>query len=158
MYFSYFVSVIMVSLALYGGWLLLRDMWDMFIEPQLAELPSASFLIIVQDCEQEIEGLLYFLINQLERYDSDYDIVVVDNHSGDLTPSILARLSDAHPVVQVIRVPYGRRPVAEGMPLCRGGVVHVMEIGKRLSGEEFMAAVGSLLERDKREVAIVRHD
>jgi hypothetical protein len=133
-------------------------MWDMFIEPQLTELPSESFLIIVQDCEQEIEGLLYYLIRQLGPNDSDYDIVVVDNHSCDLTPSILTRLAYDHPVLQVIRVPYGRRPVAEGMPLCRGGVVHVLEIGKRLSGAEFMAAVGLLLERDKRVAAVVRHD
>lgn len=158
MYFSYIASVIMLSLAIYGGWLLIRDIWEMFIEPRLAEMPSASFLIIVKDCEQEIEDLMRYLVQEIENNDSDCDIVVVDNNSNDLTPSILARLADDNPMLQIIRVSNGSKPVAEGLPLCRGGIVHVLEIGKRLSGEEFMLAVCKLLEQDRREVAVVRHD
>lgn len=158
MYFSYIASVIMLSLAIYGGWLLIRDIWEFFIEPRLAQLPSASFLIIVKDCEQEIENLMRYLIQQIENNDADCDIVVVDNNSSDLTPAILSRLEEDTHVMQVIRVENGAKPVAEGIPLCRGGVVHVLEIGRRLSGEQFMAEVSNLLEQGRREVAVMRND
>lgn len=158
MYFSYFASVIMLSLAIYGGWLLIRDIWDMFIEPQLAPMPNASFLVIVKDCENDIEDLMRYLLREIENNDADCDIVAVDNNSHDLTPSILSRLADDNPLMQLVIVPHGSRPVAEGLPLCRGGVVHVLEVGKRLTRDEFMMAVCSLLQQDKREVAVVRHD
>jgi hypothetical protein len=158
LYFSYIGSVILLSLAIYGGWLLIRDIWDMFIEPRLVQLPSASFLIIVKDCEQEIEDLMRYLVREIENNDSDCDIVVVDNNSSDLTPVILARIADDNPIIEIIRVTNGAKPVAEGLPLCRGGVVHVLEIGRRLSADEFMLTVCKLLEQDKREVAVVRHD
>lgn len=158
MYFSYIASVIMLSLAIYGGWLLIRDIWDMFIEPRLAQLPNASFLVIVKDCEQDIEDLMRYLVREIENNDSDCDIIVVDNNSSDLTPAILARLADENPILEIIRVTNGAKPVAEGLPLCRGGVVHVLEIGRRLSSEEFMLAVCKLLEQDRREAAVVRND
>lgn len=157
MYFSYIASVIMLSLAIYGGWLLLRDVWELFIEPRLAPLPSASFLVIVKDCEQEIEDLMRHLLREIENKEAACDVVAVDNNSSDLTPVILTRLADDNNILQVLCVSEGAKPVAEGLPLCRGGVVHVLEVGRRLNGHEFMLAVSSLLEQDKREV-IVRND
>lgn len=158
MYFSYIASVVMLSLAIYGGWLLIRDIWEAFIEPRLASMPNASFLIIVKDCENDIEDLMRFLLHEIENNDADCDVVVVDNNSQDLTPSILTRLADDNPFMQVVTVPHGARPAADGLPLCRGGVVHVLELGKRLSSDEFMTAVCSLLQQDRREAAVVRHD
>lgn len=159
MYFSYITSVIMVSLAIYGGWLLIKDMWEMFIEPRFAQMPSASFLIVTKDCENEIEDMIRYLMSQIEMSDSDSDVVVVDYSSQDITPLILARLADEYcDGLTVLNASPNCRPVAEGMPHCRGGVVHVLDIGNRLNYEEFMLAVCWLLEQGRREAAVLHND
>lgn len=159
MYFSYMTSVFIVSLAIYGGWLLIKDMWEMFIEPRLAQMPSASFLIVAKDCEYEIEDMVRYLMRQIEMAESDCDVVVVDNNSQDITPLILSRLADEYcEGLTVLNAPPNCRPVAEGMPLCRGSVVHVLDIGNRLSSEEFMFAVCWLLEQSKKEAAVLGND
>lgn len=155
MYFSYMASVVMVALAIYGAWLLVRDIWELFLSPRLVELPGVSFLIGVRNGEQEIEELIRYLGREIEATGLVCDVVVVDCNSEDLTPLILARLAQQLPFLQLFRLNGGRN-LADGLPLCRGGVVHVLELGTRLSGEEFMAVVCRLLRQDQREVAVLR--
>ena len=155
MYFSYAVSVIMLSLAIYGAWLLVKDIWTLFLQPRIVEMPSASFLIVVKNFEHEIEDLIRYLMREIEAVGTSCDVVIVDNHSNELTPAILARLQEELGLT-VLTLPAHPRPVAEALPLCRGAVVHVLELGNRLSAEEYMMAVCTLLRQDSREITMIR--
>lgn len=155
MYFSYIFSVIILSLAIYGAWLLVKDIWTLFLQPEIVEMPSASFLIVVKNAEHEIEDLIRRLMREIERAGTDCDVVVVDNHSYDLTPAILRRLEEELGLT-VLTAPASLRPAADALPLCRGAVVHVLELGTRLSSEECMMAVCTLLRQDGREIMLVR--
>lgn len=154
MFLSYSVSVIMVSLALYGLWYLIKDAWNWFITLRFIHLPDASFVILVRNMEYEIEDLLRYLVNEMADGGHEYDAVVVDCGSDDLTPVILYRLAAEMPVLTVFNGARSLRPVAEALPLCRGAVVHVLDLTNRLKGEEFMAVVSSLLRQNQRDVAM----
>ncbi|HEY3425094.1 MAG TPA: hypothetical protein VGL27_09880, partial [Negativicutes bacterium] len=85
MVISYTASVIMLSLAMYGLWCFLHDLWDWFLDPRLSKLPSTSFLIVVKNREQEIEDMLRYLVREIEATVVPCDVVVVDYDSDDLT-------------------------------------------------------------------------
>jgi hypothetical protein len=148
------VSIVIVSLALYGLWYVIKDVWNWFITLELVRLPDASFIILVRNMEYEVEDLMRYLVNEMEEGGHEYDAVVVDCGSEDLTPTILKRLAGEMHAVTVVLSTRTMRPVAEALPLCRGSVVHVLDLTSRLKTEEFMAVVASLLRQNKRDVAI----
>lgn len=158
MFFSYTVSVVVVSLAIYGLWCFAKDLWDWYLEPKLIRPPSATFLIFVKDLEQEIEDLIRYLIYEIEMADIECDAVVVDCGSSDLTPEILERLAVDVPFLTVVNLPASSvRPVTETLPLCRGTVVHILDLITRMKGNDYLVTVCSLLRQDGREVA-VKHE
>lgn len=152
MFFSYTVSVILLSLAMYGMWCFLQDSWKWWLEPRLMPVPSCSFLVVVKDLDGEIEELLRFLARKIENSDIDSDIIVVDVSSNDFTTAILEKLaSDIEIITVVVRVA-GQRVISEGMSLCRGRVVHVLDLSNRLNAEDFMTTVNVLLREDRHDV------
>jgi hypothetical protein len=144
----------MLSLAMYGLWCFLHDLWDWFLDPRLSKLPSTSFLIVVKNREQEIEDMLRYLVREIETTVVPCDVVVVDYCSDDLTPTILQRLAFEFEVLHVVHLPEHSRPVAEALPLCRGAVVHVLDMSNRLNNEDFIAVVSALLRQNSREVRV----
>jgi hypothetical protein len=130
-------------LAIIGLWDLIKDISAWLLRPHLVEKPSTSLMIIVRDREQEIEGLVRFLLGEITQ-ESFLDVIVVDVGSVDLTAAILDRLADRYPILQVLHISCEERPVAAAMPLCRGSVVHVLDLNTRLSADEFMIMVSSL--------------
>ncbi|SMC39655.1 hypothetical protein [Sporomusa malonica] len=154
MFLSYSVSIVIVSLALYGLWYVIKDVWNWFITLELVQLPDASFIVLVRNMEYEIEDLIRYLINEMEDGGHEYDAVVVDCGSDDLTPTILKRLAGEMPALTVVLSSRTMRPVAEALPLCRGSVVHVLDLTSRLKSEEFVAVVASLLRQHKRAVTV----
>ncbi len=156
MFLSYTASVILVSLALYGLWYVIKDMWAWFNALQFMQLPAASFVILVHNMEYEVEELLRYLVWEMAEGGHDYDVIVVDCGSDDLTPAILRRLAGEMSVLTVVCAMRSVRPIAEVMPLCRGAVVHVLDLTGRLKSGQFMAVVSSLLRQNQREVAVSR--
>lgn len=154
MFLSYSASVIMVSLALYGLWYVIKDIWNWFTTLEFVRLPGASFVILVRNIEYEVEDLMRYLANEIADSGQECDAIIVDCGSDDLTPTILKRLAGEITVLTVVSGGRAVRPVAEVLPLCRGGVVHVLDLTGRLQVEQFMAVVSSLLRQNKREVAI----
>ncbi|SDF79230.1 hypothetical protein [Sporolituus thermophilus] len=154
MFFSYTASVVLLSLALYGLWCFLKDLWDWYLAPKVFRPPSVTFLVLVKNAEQEIEDLLRYLIRELESADTDVDAVVVDCGSTDLTLPIVERLAAATETVTVLPLPASARPVAEALPLCRGKVVHVLDLTSRLRGQDFLVSVCALLRSDCRTVIV----
>lgn len=154
MFLSYSVSVILVSLALYGLWQFIKDVWNWSIALKYMQLPTASFVILVHNLEYEVEELLRYLVSEIAENGQDCDVVVVDCGSDDLTPAILRRLAGEMSVLTVVRAGRSVRPVAEVLPMCRGGVVHVLDLTGRLKSRQFMAVVSCLLRQNQQEVAL----
>lgn len=156
MFFSYTASVILLSLAMYGMWYCIRDLWKWWLEPRLLSVPSCSFLIVVRNLDYKVEDLLRYLAHEIERAEYECDIVVVDVSSDDLTAVILERLVEEVPFLTVVAFSAGMRPVSDAIALCRGSVVHVMDLANRMNADEFMVAVCGLLRQDYQNVMIKR--
>ena len=156
MFFSYTASVILLSLAMYGMWYCIRDLWKWWLEPRLLSVPSCSFLIVVRNLDYRVEDLLRYLAHEIEGAEFECDIVVVDVSSDDLTAVILDRLVDDIPHLSVVAFSAGMRPVSDAIALCRGSVVHVMDLANRMSVDEFMVAVCGLLRQDYHDVMVKR--
>ncbi|TWH45257.1 glycosyltransferase family 2 protein [Sporomusa sp. KB1] len=154
MLLSYSASVILVSLALYGLWYISKDVWTWFTTLQFVQLPDASFVILVYNMEYEVEELLRYLVNEMAEGGHEYDAIVVDCGSDDLTPTILRRLAAEMTVLTVVSAPRSSRPVVEVLPLCRGAVVHVLDLTGRLKSKQFMLVVSALLKQNQRDVAV----
>lgn len=156
MFFSYTMSVILLSLAMYGMWCFLHDSWKWWLEPRLVPTPSCSFLIVVKNLDEEIEELLRFLAKKIENSDINGDIVVVDVSSDDFTTAILEKLAHDIEIITVVVRTAGQRVVSDGMSLCRGQVVHVLDLSNRLNAEDFMITVCALLRQDGHDVLVRR--
>jgi len=152
LFFTYTMSVILLSLAMYGLWCFLNDSWKWWLEPRLVPMPSCSFLVVVKNLDGEVEDLLRFLARKIETAEIDRDIVVVDVSSNDFTAAILEKLASDIEIIQVVIRPAGPRAISEAMALCRGTVVHVLDLSNRMSSEEFMMAVCALLREDSQNV------
>jgi len=152
--FTYTASVILLSLAMYGAWCVIQDIWNWVLRPRLLRIPSVTFLILVKNLQSDIEDMLRYLEREMESMDLDCDAVVVDCNSEDLTPAILDRLAKEFPEIRIYLPVDNSRPVAEALPLCRGAVVHVLDLVNRLSVEDFMATVCALLRHAGHEVII----
>jgi len=156
LFFTYTASVILLSLSMYGIWCFLHDTWKWWLEPRLVPVPSCSFLVVVKNLDEEIEDLLRFLARKIEHAEIDRDIVVVDVSSNDLTAAILERLASRIDTITVLVRPAGQQAISEAIPLCRGAVVHVLDLSNRMTTEDFMVTVCALLRQDSRDVMVRR--
>jgi hypothetical protein len=154
LFFSYTASVILLSLAMYGIWYFIHDLWKWWLEPRFVSIPSCSFLIVVRNLDYKVEELLRYVAQEIEDTDIDCDIVVVDVSSDDLTAAILERLANKFLMIKVVVLADGLRPITEAIALCRGAVVHVMDLTNRMSTDDFMVAVCGLLRQDYQEVMV----
>ena len=151
MFLSYTASVILVSLALYGLWYVIKDIWAWLTGFVYLQLPDASFVILVHNMEYELEELLRFLAAEMADGNYECDVIAVDCGSDDLTLAILRRLAAELPGLTVVSAGRAIRPVDEVLPICRGAVVHVLDLTGRLKAGQFMAVVSSLLRQTQRE-------
>lgn len=156
MFFSYTLSVVLLSLAIYGAWCFVQDLWKWWLEPKLVPRPTCSFLIVVKNLDGDIEDLLRYLARAIEYAEVDWDIVVVDVSSSDFTPAILERLVRDSEIIRVVVLPAGQRAIGEAIPLCRGKVVHVLDLSNRMDTEDFMAVVCGLLRQESSQLVIKR--
>lgn len=153
MFFTYSASVVLLSLAIYGILCLLYDIWGFYCRRHFRQQPAISLLILVKDAETQVEYLLYELINRLERVEFPCDAVIVDCGSKDLTYEIVSRMAAYSPLLEVCRIPGRAKPVNEALPLCRGNVVHIVDLVSRIPLREFMPTVNQLLWSDRRNAA-----
>jgi len=156
MVFSYTMSVLFLSLSMYGMYCFFHDLWRWWLEPGLADMPSGSFLVLVRNLDREIEDIFRYLTVSIEEAGLDWDIVAVDLSSNDLTACILERFASRSDRMQVLVLSSSSKPVGEAMALCRGKVVHVLDLSHRLNTEECMIAIRTLLRQGKREALVKR--
>jgi hypothetical protein len=147
LHFPYWLTVIIVSLALYGLWHFSRDLLSLACGRRPAGAAGASLLILVRDAEATIEYHLRRLLYDTALEASWGEIIIVDHGSGDLTPAILDRLAAASPLLRVIHLPPEARPVGEAMSFCRGDVVVILDTVTRLKNIDLSAAARRLAGR-----------
>lgn len=134
----------------------MHDSWKWWLEPRLMPVPSCSFLVVVKNLDEEVEDLFRFLARKIEHSEINSDIVVVDVSSNHFTAQILEKLANDIEIIEVLVRPAGPKAISEAMALCRGQVVHVLDLSNRMSSEEFMVTVCALLRQDSRDVRVRR--
>lgn len=147
MFLSYSASVILLSLAIFGLWYFMLEIWQWYIKPRVMHLPSASFLFIVRNLEQEIEQLMRAVLRDMETASITCEAVVVESGSDDLTPRILVYLAGESPLLKVVHLPREERPIIKALPACEGAAVYVFDLVHRMDVHECQAAVHEILAR-----------
>lgn len=153
MFFTYGASVVLMSLAIYGILCLLYDLWGCYCRRHIRQHRVVSLLILVKDVEENVEYLMYELISRLEKTDIHCDAVIIDCGSKDLTYEIVSRMAEYSSLIEVYRIPGKAKPVNEALPLCRGNVVHIIDLINRISVHEFIPTVNQLLWSGDRQAA-----
>lgn len=147
MFLSYIASVILLSLALFGLWHIVRDLWGAYRVQHFEEPLNASLLIIVRNNEQHIEGMIRYLLQEISADPFWFELVIVDYASDDITPAILDRLAADFSQIRVVHLSPAARAVADGMTFCQGEVVFVLDFVNRLKCERFIDVAGMILRR-----------
>lgn len=145
MFLSYTASVILLSLAIYGLWCFVQECWNWYIKPRVLHLPSASFLFIVKNMEQDIEQMMRGILREMESSSITCEAVVVEAGSDDLTPRILVYLAGESALLKVIHLPREDRPIVKALPVCEGAAVYVFDLVNRMDWRECQAAVHEIL-------------
>ncbi|HMM19564.1 MAG TPA: glycosyltransferase [Selenomonadales bacterium] len=148
MFFSYTISVVLLSLAIYGLCQVLRDLWQFLTAPEWEKSPCMSLLIIVRNMEYRIEGLVRYLLQEAADNPAWCDIVIVDYGSDDLTAAILDRLALSDPILKVIHLASASRPTGEGLAFCQGEIVQILDFVNRLRVEDAGSAIRLVLRRE----------
>ena len=89
--------------------------------------------------------MLRHILRQIEHSAVHLDVVVVETGSTDLTPFILGRFAGEYTALKIVYLPHEERPIAKALPLCQGAAVYVFDMVNRLTAEECMAAVDTIL-------------
>jgi hypothetical protein len=121
------------------------ECWQWYIKPRVLHLPSASFLFIVRNMEQEIEQMMRGILREMEMASITCEAVVVEAGSDDLTPRILVYLAGESSLLKVVHLPREERPISKALPICEGAAVYVFDLVNRMDARECQAAVHEIL-------------
>lgn len=147
MFWPYWMSVILVALAIYGLWQLWSQLVLFALGPHASRALTVSLLVIVRNVETTVEGEVRYLLQQAELEQSWQEVVVIDHGSDDLTPAILCRLAERHPLLTAVCLPAAARPVVDGLAFCRGEIIQILDLVSRLSARDLAPATRLLLRK-----------
>ncbi|MDI3538762.1 MAG: hypothetical protein PWR11_913 [Bacillota bacterium] len=96
--------------------------------------PFVSILVIARDDEERIEGVIRWLLG-LNYLDAEgrpnFELVVVSAGSKDQTPAIIERLAREAPILTAITLAKTEGAYEQGIALCRGEVICLMDLAKQ---------------------------
>ncbi len=115
------LMVFICGLALYGLALLFWQLARLLCDRAMAS-PYLSLLFVVRDQAAIIEGLVREILAIYQTSLPPFDLVVVDDGSGDETPEILKRLSKNNAFIFIKGGP-DVQPMEIGLHACRGEVI-----------------------------------
>jgi len=96
--------------------------------------PFVSILVIAHDDEERIEGLIRWLL-ALDYLNAqgrpNFELVVVSAGSQDQTPAIVERLARETPVLTAVGLAKAEGAYEQGIALCRGEVICLMDLAKQ---------------------------
>ncbi|NLG87334.1 MAG: glycosyltransferase [Firmicutes bacterium] len=142
---NHIAGVILLFLASYGLWMLVFSLWHTLNKQQQSKKLFISILIIAHNDEEHIEGIVRWLLN-LDYVDEkgcpNLEIVAISGGSEDQTPAILERLSRKEPRLITKSVSLAQAAYEEGLNLCRGDVIFLLDLSKH-----FMSQAGYAMGR-----------
>ncbi|MGI6128482.1 MAG: glycosyltransferase [bacterium] len=127
-------KALFLFLALYGLWVLALTLWRKFYRRQKPKKPFISILVVARNHEVCIEGIVRWLIglDYVDEHGSpNLEIVAISSGSDDQTPAILERLCREEPRLTAKSVP-AARAYEEGLDLCRGDVICLLDLSKQV--------------------------
>lgn len=141
----YLLFFAVTGLALYGLFLLTCRITG-FMRSRPAAPPAMSLLVVVRNQAPVIEGLIRHILAYHHKPLAFFELVVVDDHSGDETPGILQRLNRRHhfTLIQMDQFP-GEKALETGIKFCRGEVVYCFDLTGRVHPHLVARLVGCLL-------------
>lgn len=131
MFFNDTGGVLLLSLALYGLWCGLTQVWSHWVEPKVTFVPRPTVVIVFQNIEYEAEAFLRLLF-ELTAQTSDLQLVLVDEKSHDLTYEIAQRLClnrAGTVLMQTDRQQLG----LSILPVCEGELIIWLDTVRRLT-------------------------
>ncbi|HHW39792.1 MAG TPA: glycosyltransferase [Syntrophomonadaceae bacterium] len=137
------------GLALYGLFLLACRITG-FMRSRPDAPPALSLLVVVRNQAPVIEGLIRHILALHHRVPAFFELVVVDDRSGDETPGILQRLNRRHhfTLIQMDQFP-GEQALETGLRFCRGEVVYCFDLTGRVRPHLVVRLIGRLLKGEK---------
>jgi len=150
------------TLAIYGFWCLGALLWErvvwLYLKP--TRRPFISFLLLVKDGEEHLEVWIRDLAALLERFLAGvarYELVIVDQASGDQTPQILDRLAQRWPNLRTLRLsatPAGQSPVEVGVFLCQSQLVLLLDLQDKDSFPRLLSDLAGLFQARTRSYLV----
>ena len=130
---NHVTGITLFFLAAYGLWVLVLTLWRKVSKRQRSRKPFISILIVARNDEVRIEGIVRWLLSLdyvNENGCPNLEIVAISGGSQDQTPAILERLSREEPrlVTKSVSVP---QAYEEGLALCRGDVICLLDLSKQ---------------------------
>lgn len=139
---GYETAVLIISLALFGIYCLIEELWQ--CRRRGEDVPSVTILLLVQNAEYEIERLVRTITDTIAAKREDSELIIIDIASNDMTRPILARLAGKHSAIRIVHRDTARHAAADGITLARGSIVYVCDLVHRMTTEECLACLDRL--------------
>lgn len=157
MFFTYGVSVMLLSFAMFGCLCFLKDLWSWIVQPYFYKIPKISFLIVIKDIEQDIEEMLRHLMQEIEIAELECEVVIVDAGSVDLTYPIIQRLASEFHQITAVQVIEENAAIEATLPRCSGAVLHILDTIHRMKPTELIPVVCCLLKESSKKIIFRAH-
>lgn len=132
---GYETAVIIISLALFGIYCLVEELWQYH---RRKPMPAVTVLLFVQNAEHEIEHLVRTVLRITEKH-SDSELIVIDIASNDMTRAILAHLAEEEESIRIIHRTAERHAIRDGIALARGHIIHLCDLVHRTDSDNCLA-------------------
>lgn len=150
MFFSYGVSVILLSFAILGIWCFFKSIWEDVVLAHAFTVPKITFFILVKNMEQDIEEILRHTAYEIERSGLDCEVIVVDYASDDLTYPIAKRLAKEYDPLIAVCDESKFANMKLGLLYAEGSVIHVVDTIRQINAKEILPLICWLLRKDGR--------
>lgn len=124
---------LLLLFGVYGFIALFSQVYHLLMGKGNKNFGKASALIIVENGEQVIEGVIRKLVSLQENFYPHWEILVIDNFSRDATVQIISGLQRECPQIRVIRPrSFGSGSLLEwGIGQCEGDLVILYDLINR---------------------------
>lgn len=138
---GYEEGVIIISLAMFGLYAIIEELWHIRWRSQ--EASSVTILLIVQNAEAVLERLVRTILEDCVTSEQT-ELVIADVASTDRTRAILYHLAEETETLRIVHSETKRQAIADGMVIARGDFIQVCDLMHRVNAEECTDYLGRL--------------
>jgi hypothetical protein len=101
------------------------------------EAPKVSILLLIQNQEDKIEGVIRHMMGVLRRvFGARGCQIVIVNASTDQSGAILSRMQQDYPNLEIMDAGDGINPLLLGLSRCEGKVINIYQMEEGITEEE----------------------